>query len=514
MSKRLTREQVIESFKEAHGDLYDYSKVDFVNTSKKVEIICKYHGSFSQLTSDHRKGIGCGKCAREKNGKNKRYTLDQFLTKSRELHGDKFDYSKVNFETSNDDIEIICPIHGSFTQKVINHTTGRGCMKCAIEERAEGNSLGFENFIRKSKIIHGGIYDYSKVDYTNIKNDVVIICPKHGEFKQNPGNHMSGATCFKCSREKIGLNCRKNTEQFIKDATKVHGDLYDYSETEYIKATEPVDIICKKHGKFTINQAASHTNLNQGCPKCSQSKPEKFIQNLLNSWGLSYKVNNRKIIPPQELDFYIPDKNIAIEFNGLHHHSEFAHGKKSDYHLNKTIMCHDLGINLIHIFEDEYESDKNKIKFILKDILKCKKYKLLSDICVVKKVDINTTDKFLSKYKYYTINPYDKSYGLYYKNKLVFVSTFNGDNLIQYCSIGNFEIVGGLGKILQQFEKVKHKIDCRYIDVDLLREMFDIVTTISPIPWYFNDKFKRLPNYFEGCDRIWDCGYLLLEKPR
>ena len=113
------------------------------------------------------------------------------------------------------------------------------------------------------------------------------------------------------------------------------------------------------------------------------------------------------------------------------------------------------------------------------------------------------SEKHGNKYDYTKVN---------YKNKLIFVATFKSDNLIQYCSAGNFEILGGLEKILNKFESVKHVADCRYFDNNLIKMGFEISSTLTPTPWYFKDKFKRFDEFFERCDRIWDCGYFILER--
>ena len=110
--------------------------------------------------------------------------------------------------------------------------------------------LSKEQFIAKSKVVHGNKYDYSKVEYVNNYTKVCIVCPVHGEFWQIPNNHLHGKGCIKCRFEDTGNSCRYNTEDFIKSAKRVHGDKYDYSLVEYTNAQSLIDIVCRKHGVF------------------------------------------------------------------------------------------------------------------------------------------------------------------------------------------------------------------------------------------------------------------------
>jgi len=130
---------------------------------------------------------------------NKKSTTEEFIEKSKTVHGkEKYDYSKVDYKTAHNKVVIICPIHGEFNQTPSSHLSGRGCLKCKVD----GDRSSTEQFIEKSKTVHGKEkYDYSKVDYINAHNKVVIICPIHGEFEQIPNNHLSGRGCSFCKAE-------------------------------------------------------------------------------------------------------------------------------------------------------------------------------------------------------------------------------------------------------------------------------------------------------------------------
>ena len=193
----------ITKSRKVHGDKYDYSKVEYINNSTKVCIICPEHGEFWQRPNHHLRGHGCPKC---KNVFKK--DTETFINQAKEIHGGKYDYSKVEYVNNRTKVCIICPIHGEFWQTPKNHIKGQGCNKCAIRYRAENNSLTKEEFIKRVKKVHGDRYDYSKVEYVNINTEVCIIDKKYGEFWQKPIYHLS----YK------GRNLIRNTEDFIKKA--------------------------------------------------------------------------------------------------------------------------------------------------------------------------------------------------------------------------------------------------------------------------------------------------------
>ena len=254
MARKKTRQEFINEAVAVHGNKYDYSKVEYKENKTKVEIICPDHGPFWQKPNNHLNGQGCGQC----NG-GYRSNEETFKQKAREVHGNKYDYSKVHYQTSQTKAEIICPIHGSFYQKPNNHLNGRGCPECASHKG--GVSRTTESFIKDAVKTHGEKYDYSNVIYRNNKTKVEIICSVHGPFLQKPNNHLIGQGCPDCSGKK-----RKTIEQFIKEARNIHGNLYDYSLIQYKNNRTPVEIVCPHHGSFFQVPYAHSQGV--GCPHC------------------------------------------------------------------------------------------------------------------------------------------------------------------------------------------------------------------------------------------------------
>lgn len=196
--RKLTTEEFIERAKKVHGDKYDYSKTEYANNYTKVCIICPEHGEFWQTPNCHLDGQGCPKCGIKKRSVNKTLTTEEFIKKAMDIHGDKYDYSKVQYLNNRTKVCIICPEHGEFWQVPSYHLSGNGCPECGKIACHKKTQLNQEEIIKRFKIIHNKNYDYSKVCYEGKHTKVCIICPEHGEFWQTPHNHLKGNGCPKC----------------------------------------------------------------------------------------------------------------------------------------------------------------------------------------------------------------------------------------------------------------------------------------------------------------------------
>lgn len=195
--KKLSKHDFIYKSLKIHGDKYNYSLVEYKNNLTKVNIICQEHGIFEQTPGNHYSGKGCSKCAGNVKLKN-----EEFVEKAKNIHGNKYDYSKVEYKSNRINVEIICLDHGSFLQLPTHHLKGVGCIVCATNKRSEDNSKELVDFIKDAKNIHGDKYDYSKVVYKTNKFNVEILCSKHGIFHQRPDHHLSGSGCPICKESK------------------------------------------------------------------------------------------------------------------------------------------------------------------------------------------------------------------------------------------------------------------------------------------------------------------------
>ena len=331
-----------------HGERYNYSLVDYKNNKTKVKIICSVHGVFEQTPSKHTNcSQGCKFC-------NKKYLfVEDVITKIKKYHGEEYDYSQVEYINSKSNIKLICKKHGVFYKRFSRLNTI--CHDCTYD------SYKNIDFIEKSKIIHHNKYDYSQVIYKNSHTKVGIICPLHGIFEQTFNMHINRRQgCPRC------VNKNKTTEIFINESKSIHGEKYDYSSVEYKTTMKKVKIICNVHGEF-LKTPNKHL-IGEGCPVCKESNGEREIRLLLESNNIKYKYQKRFknciYKKPLPFDFYLPDQNICIEYDGKQHFECVEYfGGEDEFELRKikdeikNEYCKKNNIRLIRI---RYDEDTNK----------------------------------------------------------------------------------------------------------------------------------------------------------
>lgn len=348
--------------KEINKNRYDYSLVEYVNNKTKVKLICGVHGIFEQRPDNHiNQKQQCPMC--------NNYLIN-FINKSISIHNNKYDYSLVNYKNNRVKVEIICPIHGEFKQTPELHKKGYGCKKCGNNLQIKvGNGIQFKRKTLSEVIndfmdIHDDRYDYRLVDYKNNRTKVKIICPTHGIFEQSPSKHLIGQGCPPCSKVRSSYIRSLGSEKFIERSNNIHLDKYDYSLVEYVNNQSEVKIICPTHGIF--EQIPSKHLIGQECPKCKSSQGEREIMRHLGDINYihQYRVDNMYI------DFYLPDFNIFIEYDGVQHYESVEYfggiktyilGKKNDLLKNK--YCKENGIKLIRIPYYEINLIKPLLKY-------------------------------------------------------------------------------------------------------------------------------------------------------
>lgn len=189
-----TTEEFISEARSVHGDRYDYSSAACSGNKKNIVISCKHHGVFTQSPYKHLHGSGCPRCA-----KVVRKTTEEFIVQAKEVHGDKYDYSLVEYSNAKSKVSIVCKEHAEFSQKANHHLRGVGCPKCfgTVKKTTE-------DFVEDARTVHGDKYNYSKVLYVTAGSKVVITCSIHKDFSQSPNHHLHGGGCPKCA--KYGFN--------------------------------------------------------------------------------------------------------------------------------------------------------------------------------------------------------------------------------------------------------------------------------------------------------------------
>ena len=361
-----TTEDIIKEFKEKHGDKYDYSLVKYINNKTKVKIICPIHGEFFQTKHTHLITTGCPKCATITGSNKQKYTNEEFIERAIKIHGDKYDYSQVDYIDAKTKIKIICRKHNSiFEQNPNSHLSGSGCNLCGIISMVNEQKYTNEEFIERAIEIHGDKYDYSQIDYKGANTKIRIKCHIHGIYNQTPSKHINSKHgCPKCS------GYHKTTETIIEEFKKVHGNLYDYSLVNFINMISKIKIICKSHGVFEIDPH-HHISSRAGCPKCKSSKGEKIVRDILTKYNILFEEQKRfpdcKYKKQLPFDFYLPNHNITIEYDGIQHHKPYSfrtdseENKQKNFELVKlkdnikTDYCIKNNIQLIRIsYQDKY----------------------------------------------------------------------------------------------------------------------------------------------------------------
>ena len=303
-------------------------------------------------------------------------STELFIQKSRKVHRDKYDYSKVKYINNHTKVTIICFEHGDFDQLPTNHySLKQGCPKCGTYESTKKQRLDFNTFVERSQKVHGNKYDYSKGNFKGVNHKITIICPDHGEFYPTPYNHYSNKSgCPKCYQ-----NTKFVTQQdFIKKATLKHGNKYDYSKVRYSHSKIKVTIICKQHGEFK-QQPAQHL-FGNGCPKCNPHKASnksiqwlKYISKKENIY-IQHAENEGEYKIPNTLykaDGYCKQNNTIYEFHGNRFHGnpnmfesadkchpydrQITAGELYNQTLRKECVILQLGYNLVTIWETDFD---------------------------------------------------------------------------------------------------------------------------------------------------------------
>ena len=275
---KLTTKEFIDRAGKIHGSKYDYSKVEYKNIDTKVCIVCPVHGEFWQTPYVHLKGHGCKQCGTERSPQCTGTGRDKFIEKAREIHGDRYDYSLVEYKNNKTKVRIICSEHGEFLQTPKKHLNDHGCPECAKVKRGFSRRLTTDKFVKRAKKIHKDKYDYSKTEYIISTEKVKIICPVHGEFYENPMLHLSGYGCKKCGERKAIVGARRSKPEL---------SLYEYLSNKF-------------------------------------DKNDVFYQ---------YNSDSRY---PFNCDFYVKSLDLFIEYNGFYMHGEHWFDKNNPEDVKKA----------------------------------------------------------------------------------------------------------------------------------------------------------------------------------
>lgn len=456
----------------------------------------------------------------------KRLTIEQIIKGFRQVHKDKYDYSLITeYKNNEQKLPIVCPQHGVFYQSQYVHSTGHGCPECAKvkSDNIKRVEICRRDFERKARAIHGDKYDYSKVKYVNNSTPVEIVCPEHGSFFQIPYSHLNKKArvgCPVCGRER---NQRDNErrkrdcgENFERKARRVHGNKYDYSLVKYVNANTKIEIVCPQHGSFW--QFPNYHLSGNGCPKCAHhiSKWEQEIFDLVDTWFPGEVYHSQKGLikgKRSEIDIWIPEKNIGIECDGLHWHSD----KFSNTIIEKQNASVENGFRLINIFEDEWTLKRPIVESRLKALLGIPTVnKIYARQCEIRQISNQDATNFLSSNHLQGGNPYSyMALGLFYQNNLVSVMLFckprvgfgSGKQepgkyeLLKFASLLDTTVVGAASKLLKYFirnsdaTEIYSFADRRWSDGHLYKILGFLPTHTNPPNYFYIINDKRVNRF-------------------
>lgn len=326
-SQRYTLKKFLENVKKVHGTKYDYSKVKYVNSQSKIEIICPIHGAFTMKANSHKNGQGCPICGRIKANDNIAINYSEFLQRAIKTHGSRYLYDEQSYKNFTSVMKIKCFEHGWFNQKPHSHISMKaGCSKCGVIKSAKSSEKGWSIVLNMFREVHEDRYSYDDSSYIDVSTKMRIKCKIHGWFLQKPYQHYAGSGCTKCATTEVHEKQKIDFHEFKDRARLKHGAKYKYFENDYVDIFTRTKISCARHGLYY--QLPRDHYRGSGCPKCQSSRGENVIRIILESLGLEFEeqktFKNLKYRAKLKCDFYIPSLNTVVEYNGLQHYEPIS----------------------------------------------------------------------------------------------------------------------------------------------------------------------------------------------
>lgn len=348
-----------------HDDKFDYTDVTYVNANTPVTIICPTHGPFQQTPWNHLKG-GCSRCAAEARAVARRATVDVATVyaaaaqKGYELVDQPIKLKQVPLTTR---VKLKCPSHNhafSSTVKALI-SDARNCPKCKGFRISDSKTVAFQEFLERAKAVHSDKYSYNEATYKGLMQPMEIVCQQHGSFTQAPVHHLSNKGCVICNRTGSYLT----TEVLQQQLKELYGDdaTISFDNVVHDPDSRYITITCETHGDVRALKASVRRG--RGCPKCyPKSRGEAILAYMLSKYKVSfieqYKFEGCVHKAPLPFDFFLPDLNVCIEYQGPQHYRPVdAFGGVETFEKVqvrdkvKRDFCRAEGLKLIEISEDD-----------------------------------------------------------------------------------------------------------------------------------------------------------------
>lgn len=395
--RTLTREEVVEKIKLSSPFVELVG--EYMGTKNSSQFKCLTCGNIWETkVGNILDGHGCPICGKRKSDDAKRLTEEEFKKKLSQVHGDKIECLEPYQGANNIKLKFKCAICNNIWEATpLNILAGRGCPECGKSRAGLQRRLTRDEVINKMQWVAPNTELVG--DITTTKQKATFRCKRCGnEWNTDLGNVLAGKQCPKCAildrKEKLAMT----NDEFQKRLASKKENKITTTDT-YDNARTRMEFHCEECGATWISTPDNILNGDRGCPECARhvSNKEKDLRAFVESLGVSPLYNVRDVIPPKELDIYIPEKNVAIEFNGNYWHG--AEQKDKNYHYNKSKECEEKGIRLIHIFEYEWDNERQRpiLENIIKHALGITEHELYARKCTIEERESASMREFFEK---------------------------------------------------------------------------------------------------------------------
>lgn len=479
----------------------------------------------------------------------RRLTVTEWRERCSDTHDSLYGYSEwPDLVKSADRVPIECPTHGTFYQILDNHYRGKGCPMCGNQSRSTSNRKNRQYYVDKMIQTHGELYTYDGVgDDLRSDSKVRIECGIHGEFEQTVDSHIRGCGCPQCGRMQARdsmerTNGTRSGHQPIPKGILTSLQDRDWMDNQYTNIHKSSTALAADMGvdaQTVLNYIHKHSI--PILPMNKVSAGEQELLDFCREYDPTAISGIRSIVPPKEIDIWMPTHNLAIEYCGLYWHSEQV-GRGRTYHKDKYDACLAQGIQLLTIFEDEWQQRKEQVQSkILSLIGEDARPVVYARNVTIVEIDTHTKRDFLNLHHIQGNGPSSINLGLYWGDELVgccgFIKTRTCYYLNRYAT--SHRVVGGFSKAVTHFcrnyewDQLVSFADCRWSRGTLYeRSGWTLEGSIPPDYYYvlpggdrrmhkFNFRHKQLSTILENynpdlserenCDmngllRVWDCG--------
>lgn len=458
MGAKLDNAGFLLKAKGVHGERYLYDQTVYKSYRSKITVGCKVHGYFVTRAGQHLKGVNCQKCVAAAAGLKNRVggsgLLDRLNSRS---PWDTYTYTGINQGLKNTDkLSCSCPLHGEFSTRLADLLKDSICPTCAWEKTLTPPS----EWLARFRKVHGDRYDYPNLGFGNTSSKINITCKDHGSFLKSRGQHVAGSGCQKCWAGLRGESHRIPFPEFLDRSAIAHGNTYSYVTSTYSKITEKIDIVCKKHEVFS--QLCTDHTAGAGCPKCASTGPsagQVEVEAFVKSLGVETTANFRYgKTHKREIDVFVPSRSFGVEYHGVYFHSSKFTSSSSHKRKFQDLLA--LGLNVLHVFSDEWEYKRPQVEQVIRSRLG-----LLQSVgarkCLMSQVSVSEARSFYNLYHIQGAPIGGVHLGLSFQGSLVAVMTFSQSfsarglktspgvwELSRFAS-GAFRVVGGASKLLK-----------------------------------------------------------------